>query len=67
MGRVRPQLVKRTAIKLIKENKDKFSTDFEENKKAIKEVLDLDSKLMRNRIAGYITSLERRRQAQDGA
>ena len=67
MGRVRPQLVKRTAIKLMKENEDKFSTDFEENKKTITEVLELDSKIMRNRIAGYITSLERRRQAENGA
>jgi len=67
MGRVRPQLVKRTALKLIRENEDKFTTDFEENKKAMADVLDLDSKIMRNRIAGYITSLERRRHAKNGA
>ncbi|MFQ5975290.1 MAG: 30S ribosomal protein S17e [Candidatus Hydrothermarchaeales archaeon] len=66
MGRVRPQLVKRTAIRLRRENEDRFTTDFDENKKTVTELLDLNSKIMKNRIAGYITRLERRRRAKNG-
>lgn len=66
MGRVRPQLVKRIALKVMKENDDRFTTDFKENKKVLKEMVDLNSKIMGNKIAGYITSLERRRKAENG-
>lgn len=57
MGRIKTTLIKRTAKKLIKENKDKFKKDFEENKKIIAEVADIPSKKLRNVIAGYITRL----------
>jgi len=38
---------------------DKFTTDFEHNKKMVAELTVVDSKRVRNRIAGYITRLVR--------
>ncbi|MFQ6135614.1 MAG: 30S ribosomal protein S17e [Candidatus Hydrothermarchaeales archaeon] len=60
MGRVRPQIVKRTALEAVKTHGDRFTTDFKENKRILSEALDLESKVMKNRIAGYITSLRKK-------
>ncbi|RLE82443.1 MAG: 30S ribosomal protein S17e [Thermoprotei archaeon] len=59
MGKVRPAYVKRTARKLLQMYPDKFTTDFEHNKKMVAELTVVDSKRVRNRIAGYITRLVR--------
>ncbi|ENN96413.1 30S ribosomal protein S17e [Methanocaldococcus villosus KIN24-T80] len=55
MGRIRQALIKRTAMELIKRFKDKFTTDFETNKKVLEEVAYVSTKRLRNRLAGYIT------------
>jgi len=57
LGNVRPERVKRVARELLKLYPDKFTTDFEENKKIIKSLVKIPSVKMRNRIVGYITSL----------
>lgn len=49
--------MKRTARKLLEEYPDLFSDSFEENKVRVSEVLEVKSKRLRNRIAGYITHL----------
>ncbi len=54
MGNVRPNFIKRIAEEMIKENKDVFTGDFEKNKKILNELDVLDSKGLRNRIAGQI-------------
>lgn len=59
MGRIKTTLVKRTSNKLVNEKGDKFSSDFNENKKAVNELLELQSKKIRNVVAGYITRLTR--------
>ena len=59
MGKVRPEGIKRIANDLIKRYPDKFSKEFEQNKKNIEEYLIYDAKKMRNRVAGYITRLKR--------
>ncbi len=56
MGRVRPGHIKRAAEKLLEEYPDLFSEDFDENKKIINELVETDSKKVKNRIAGYISS-----------
>ncbi|HJT49942.1 MAG TPA: 30S ribosomal protein S17e [Nitrososphaeraceae archaeon] len=48
--------IKRISNELLERYPDKFSTDFAENKEAIKHLAIVRSKLLRNRIAGYITS-----------
>lgn len=48
--------IKRISTELLEKYPDRFSVDFEENKKIIKEIAIVRSKILRNRIAGYITS-----------
>lgn len=57
LGKVRPEIVKRIARELIRLNPDKFSADFQNNKGMVKELVETSSVKLRNRIAGYITSL----------
>jgi small subunit ribosomal protein S17e len=57
MGRIKTQLIKRTTQDLFKQYKDRFSTDFDENKKAVDKVAIMHGKKLRNVIAGYITRL----------
>ena len=59
MGNIRTSFVKRTAKELIEIYEDKFSTDFDENKKLVEEYSTVSTKHLRNKIAGYITRLIR--------
>ncbi|MBS7627781.1 30S ribosomal protein S17e, partial [Candidatus Bathyarchaeota archaeon] len=52
MGSVRVDLIKRVAERLLEEHPESFSKDFEANKKALENFLDLRSKRLRNLIAG---------------
>jgi len=60
MGRIKTTLIKRTANTLIKKYPEKFTENFDENKKAIEELAEIQSKKLRNVIAGYITRLTRK-------
>lgn len=62
MGRIKTTLVKRTGEELIKNYPDRFSEDFDDNKKMLPEVVELHSKKFRNVIAGYITRLVKNKQ-----
>ena len=57
MGNVRPEKVKRVARELLDKYPSKFTTDFEQNKKLLKTMINTPSKSLRNTIAGYITRL----------
>ncbi len=57
MGKVRTSIIKRTARKLLAIYPDAFTDDFEHNKKIVSESISVDSKRVRNQIAGYITHL----------
>lgn len=57
LGKVRPERVKRVARELVRRYPDKFTTNFEENKKLVETFLHISSTKLRNRIAGYITRL----------
>ncbi|MEM2975391.1 MAG: 30S ribosomal protein S17e [Candidatus Bathyarchaeia archaeon] len=54
---MRPEQIKKVARELINRYPDKFSTDFEQNKKSLETVARISTVKMRNRIAGYITRL----------
>lgn len=60
MGRVRQSLIKNTAFELVQEHGDKFTLDFKHNRDVVKEMVDIEGTVMRNRIAGYVTRLKRR-------
>ncbi len=57
MGKVRTELVKRIAQELVERYPDKFSADFDNNKKLVESFTTVSSARLRNRIAGYITRL----------
>ncbi|HFC49141.1 MAG TPA: 30S ribosomal protein S17e [Thermofilum sp.] len=62
MGKVRPKYIKNTARRLVEMYPDRFTIDFEENKKAVMELTDITSKRIRNQVAGYITRLMKQRE-----
>jgi len=57
LGKVRPERVKRIARELVRRYPDKFTTDFEDNKKLVESLVKVSSIKLRNRIAGYVTRL----------
>jgi small subunit ribosomal protein S17e len=54
MGNIRPTYIKRTAIKLLKEYPDVFTEDFQHNKEMLNQLADIQSVILRNKVAGYI-------------
>lgn len=59
MGNIRTAFVKRIAKELVENNPGKFTVDFEENKKLVEKLSTVNTKHLRNKIAGYITRLMR--------
>jgi small subunit ribosomal protein S17e len=57
LGKVRTEQVKRIARELLDMYEDKFTTDFEANKKLVVALTNISSKKLRNRVAGYTTRL----------
>ena len=55
MGKSRRVKTKRLADEILKKYPNKFTTDFDENKKLVEEVVIISSKTLRNKLAGYIT------------
>ena len=56
LGNIRQTFIKNIAINLIKKYPEHFKyNDFQHNKLKVAELSDITSKLIRNRIAGYIT------------
>lgn len=58
MGRIRTAMIKKMAMMLLEKHGDKFTDNFEENKKLLKKILTIPSKKIRNVLAGYITELK---------
>ena len=57
MGRIKTQLIKRLTFEIMKQERDRLSTKFEENKKVVAELLGDASKKIRNSVSGYLTRL----------
>jgi len=55
MGRIRTSEIKTASANLIRRFPDKFSPNFERNKELVDEFNIVESKRMRNQLAGYIT------------
>lgn len=62
MGSIRQTYIKSTTDTLLRNYPNEFGTDFDENKKKIESFSSVQSKSLRNRIAGYVT----RKQASKG-
>lgn len=52
---IKPAYIKNIATTLIEKYPEAFSDDFEENKASVAELTNIDSKEVRNRVAGYVT------------
>lgn len=52
--------IKRLALDLLKNHKERFGTDFAENKKVLEQVSIIRSKSLKNELAGYITKCIKR-------
>ncbi|RLI75113.1 30S ribosomal protein S17e [Archaeoglobales archaeon] len=55
MGTVKPAYIKVIARELLKKYPDVFTSNFNENKKLVSQLTNIESKKVRNRVAGYIT------------
>lgn len=62
MGRIKSTMIKRTTEELLEQNLS-FNGDFENNKKILSNTMP--SKKVRNKIAGYISRLEKRRRKKE--
>lgn len=58
MGAIKPVYIKSLAKQLLKEVLE-FTDDFEVNKKLVERYTNIESKGVRNRVAGYITHKKR--------
>ena len=61
---VKPQYVKEAGEKIVEHYPDNISMDFEKNKQIVNNVINIDSKSVRNRIAGHVTRLKIREENQ---
>lgn len=64
MGRIKTSSVKNIARELLEKYPDKFSVDFEKNKKILAELAEFESKRIRNIVAGFITALKKQSEKQ---
>lgn len=55
MGNIRQKSIKNIAFKLLDAHGDKFTKDFDDNKHLVTKYTTIESKVIRNRVAGYVT------------
>jgi small subunit ribosomal protein S17e len=60
MGRIKTTFIKNVAKELMRKHPGKFSGDFDKNKEIMANFIDVNSKKIRNNIAGYITTQYRK-------
>jgi len=58
LGKVRTDTVKRVSRELVRRFPDRCKGDFDADKEVVNELVNSQSKRMRNRIAGYVTRLK---------
>lgn len=56
---IKPAYVKKTGRTLMETYPDAFGPDFEHNKELVTELTNIESKGVRNRIAGYVARKQR--------
>lgn len=59
MGANKPAYIKRAANEILEKHGDRFTEDFSQNKKTMDELYTIESKEVRHRLVGYITSRKR--------
>jgi small subunit ribosomal protein S17e len=59
--------IKRISSEILEKYPENFGIDFDQNKATLKTIAIVRSKLLRNRIAGYITAYLRRESTEKGS
>lgn len=59
MGKIRPDYIKKPAKEILKLYSNLITTDFETNKKFVDEYIEVSTKRMRNKLAGYLVTLKK--------
>jgi small subunit ribosomal protein S17e len=67
LGSIRPTYVKAAARRLMQYYPDEFTDDFETNKRLVEQYTDVQTKTVRNRIAGYLVRLVKQEIAEKEA
>ncbi len=62
MGQIKNQFIKNLAKTLIEKYPDKFTNSFEKNKEEIDKIVVLESKTIRNKVAGCLVHEIRKRE-----
>lgn len=52
---IKPDYVKKTGERLLEQYPEAFTDEFDHNKEAVRRLTNVQSKPVRNRIAGYVT------------
>jgi small subunit ribosomal protein S17e len=52
---IKPSYIKTLGLEVLDKNRERFSNNYDENKQALTTVASIESKRVRNRIAGFIT------------
>lgn len=60
MGRIRNKVIKRAAKQIVEKYYTKLDTDFHFNKRVTEDVAIIQSKRLKNKVAGYVTVLMKR-------
>jgi len=63
MGRIKTVRIKRVTTELLEKHPDDFKESFEDNKKILGRFSEIQSRKIRNIVAGYITRRVRARKA----
>lgn len=59
--------IKRISAEILERYPENFGTDFDQNKATLKKIAVVRSKLLRNRIAGFITAYLRKENTERGS
>jgi len=57
LGQIKTLHIKNLAKTLLEKYPDKFTNDYEKNKELMKKMVEMESKTIRNEVAGYIVHL----------
>jgi small subunit ribosomal protein S17e len=52
---IKPSYIKTMGIALMEQHRTSFNTNFDDNKRVVSEITTIESKSIRNRVAGFIT------------
>jgi len=66
MGQIKNLAIKNMARNLIEQYPDKFTIDYDKNKELMNELVTVESKKIRNMIAGYIVHIIRMKNRPKG-